>query len=161
MPVYFIGNSNGQVKIGYSKDPPSRISTLQTASPHPLKLLAVRPGGLDVETGLHRKFADCRLEGEWFQLTRELQIEIRVCQSVYPLDSYLNPSDEDKITYDDAFANWSSAIDRLNEEYDAKIKKLEEQIEQLEVERDQKEEEIDRIFDEKTEGIYPWWLKDE
>jgi gas vesicle protein len=159
MPVYFIGNDKGQIKIGYSKDPPSRLSALQTASPHPLKLLALKPGGADVEAELHTKYSNCRLEGEWFQLTDELQVEIEIIQNVYPIESYLTLSEKDRVIYDDALAEWSSAVNKLHKEYDSKIEELEEEIEQLESERDAKEEELDRIFEEKTKGIYPWWLE--
>lgn len=76
MPVYFIGNGNGQVKIGYSKEPFKRLASLQTASPYRLELLAIVPGTEETEDQLHRKFASYRLAGEWFTLSDSIRYEI-------------------------------------------------------------------------------------
>src|SRR5262249_47936749 len=53
-------------KIGWSKNPKKRLSSLQTASPDELVLLGTIQGGLEVETELHRRFAKHKLQGEWF-----------------------------------------------------------------------------------------------
>jgi len=161
MPIYFIGNGNGQVKIGYSRDPVARLPALQTGSPYPLELLAVKPGGQTVEAELHTKYANDRLEGEWFQLTPMLIHEIDAMQEIYPLESYLNQTEKDKLIWEDAYKEFDLAIDKLNGEYDLKIRELEEEIRRLNAERDAKEEELDQIFDTETKGIYPWWLEAE
>jgi len=69
--VYFIGGA-GKIKIGVAQDPQSRLDTLQTGSPVPLKILAVCDGGYEREGELHKRFADTRLYGEWFDASSEL-----------------------------------------------------------------------------------------
>lgn len=65
--VYVIqARGRAAVKIGYAKDIAKRLRQLQTGSPAKLKLIAVIPGDRDVERGLHDRFADHRLHGEWF-----------------------------------------------------------------------------------------------
>lgn len=67
--VYFIQvGESGPIKIGYTRtDPTKRLSELQTGNPYKLRLLLVLEGGFDLEHALHEKFADLRLEGEWFR----------------------------------------------------------------------------------------------
>ena len=160
MPVYFIGNNNGQVKIGYSKNPASRLSALQTASPYPLKILALKSGGTEVEADLHKRFSESRLEGEWFRLTTRLEAEIEQCLlHCSPHDlMYLN--NEERAIFEDAFTSWALSTDLITDEYDAKIQMLEDEIERLENERDRKCEAAEQILDEKIEGISPWWLRE-
>lgn len=64
--VYFIEDDKGFIKIGRSSDPDARLNQLRTASSARLTLMAVEPGGSEVEAHLHRKFADVRHIGEWF-----------------------------------------------------------------------------------------------
>lgn len=67
--VYVIqSEQGGPVKIGKAKNPRERIATLQTASPYPLRLLHVLPGGRPLERQLHERLAPFRLRGEWFDL---------------------------------------------------------------------------------------------
>lgn len=78
--VYFIQTSGGPVKIGRSIRPEVRLAEIQLMSPVPLHLAAAIPGGADKETELHRRFAYCRLHGEWFDPVPELMdliLEIR------------------------------------------------------------------------------------
>ena len=58
-------------KIGKTNDPEGRLQSLQTASPHKLKLLhAFRAdNAAAAEEELHRLLHSKRLEGEWFRLT--------------------------------------------------------------------------------------------
>ena len=74
--VYFIGWEGGPVKIGVASDTVTRLRTLQTACPYPLKTLAISGGGILRERAYHRRFAASRLEGEWFARTPELEDEI-------------------------------------------------------------------------------------
>jgi hypothetical protein len=69
MPIYFIQEApDGAIKIGYTGgDPFARLSALQTGNSKPLKLLAFAPGSPQHERGLHERFADLRLHGEWFR----------------------------------------------------------------------------------------------
>lgn len=66
--VYFIqGSCGGAIKIGYSKDPEERLKTLQTGYPDILKILLLVPGSERTEQYFHNKFAEYRLNGEWFR----------------------------------------------------------------------------------------------
>lgn len=69
--VYFIqAQVTGLIKIGYSVDPRMRLINMATMSPEPLVLLAIHPGGRDLEGQLHRRFSRSRTHGEWFRPTR-------------------------------------------------------------------------------------------
>lgn len=61
------------VKIGFSKDPASRLKTLQTAHAGELKILHSFPGTISDERRIHEQFRDHRLSGEWFALTTDIQ----------------------------------------------------------------------------------------
>src|SRR5262245_66472129 len=75
--IYFIKNCNtGHIKIGVGSEPLKRLTPLQTGSSRRLDVLAVAPGGQDVERSLHQKFASQRLHGEWFKPSKELLQEI-------------------------------------------------------------------------------------
>jgi hypothetical protein len=65
--VYFIQRGeDGPVKIGFSKNPRGRLSSLQCGIPERLTLLGVIPGGKEREQELHREFGKARINGEWF-----------------------------------------------------------------------------------------------
>ncbi|MFC8765121.1 GIY-YIG nuclease family protein [Streptomyces sp. NPDC057193] len=67
--VYLIGSAESPlVKIGWTDNPERRLRTLQTGSAVPLAVLALFEGGAIVERALHRRFADKRQHGEWFNL---------------------------------------------------------------------------------------------
>ncbi len=73
--IYFIEAVGvGHIKIGFtdSLDASDRLTTLQTGSPVPLRLLGTIPGTLDDEKDLHRRFASARGVGEWFRPVAEL-----------------------------------------------------------------------------------------
>ncbi len=71
--VYFVqAASGGPIKIGISNDPLGRLAQLQTGHPGALVILAVVPGGRQLELDLHKKFAKHRIHGEWFSPTPEL-----------------------------------------------------------------------------------------
>ncbi len=70
--VYFIGDGMGHVKIGFSVNVGMRLRELQSANPLPLTVLAVLKGGCELESSLHQRFAEHRLQGEWFRLTPEI-----------------------------------------------------------------------------------------
>ena len=65
--VYLIEGAPGHIKIGISRDPISRLATLQTASPFPLRLAfsVATPSALNVEREAHAILAAHRAEGEW------------------------------------------------------------------------------------------------
>lgn len=65
--VYLIGELVSSVaKIGYSDGVALRLETIQAYSPVKLHVLATVEGNIPFEKGLHRRFAACRLWGEWF-----------------------------------------------------------------------------------------------
>lgn len=66
--LYLIqATATGAIKIGRSKDPVERLTTLQTGSPCKLILLARFEGKGFLEKSLHRDLAEYRLSGEWFK----------------------------------------------------------------------------------------------
>lgn len=73
--VYFIQSvRGGPVKIGTARDPESRLLSLQTAHPYPLRIIGLIPhGGVRTERLLHRRFADHRMNGEWFEWTPDME----------------------------------------------------------------------------------------
>lgn len=79
MSVYFV-ESCGLMKIGYSKDPIGRSTTVTRNGTRPdsipfdapTTLVGWIPGTMRDEGRLHAQFADHRIEGEWFDLPREV-----------------------------------------------------------------------------------------
>jgi hypothetical protein len=70
--IYVIEDRQGHVKIGWSKNPPRRLKTLQTAQPHTLYLVKVYPGTEAwLEKRIHSTLArlKARHKGEWFICT--------------------------------------------------------------------------------------------
>jgi hypothetical protein len=74
--VYFIQAESGPVKIGIALDPKQRLAGLQISHFERLTLLAAAPGGIRLETQLHRRFAHLQIRGEWFRFTPEIEAEI-------------------------------------------------------------------------------------
>lgn len=72
--IYLIRDlRTGYVKIGYSKNPYSRLHQLSYQStllpePHEFKILDAFRGSMDEEYRLHKLFAPLRIRGEWFDL---------------------------------------------------------------------------------------------
>ena len=66
--VYAIGGADRRlVKIGYSNDPQRRLNFIQVTCPFIVSILWMKEGGLPLEAALHRRFADRRVRGEWFE----------------------------------------------------------------------------------------------
>jgi len=67
--VYFIQvGTDGPIKIGFSKsDPSHRVHQLQCGCPWPLRLVGFVPGTKFNERCLHERFAQLRMEREWFR----------------------------------------------------------------------------------------------
>lgn len=66
----------GFYKIGYSKDPVYRESTLQAEQPL-IVLIEAWHGDIADEAYLHAQFASKRIRGEWFALDDEDVYELR------------------------------------------------------------------------------------
>lgn len=73
--VYFV-RAGDAIKIGYSKEPKSRIRRLQTSSAVDLDVLGIIDGTMDDEKSLHCQFEYLHLRGEWFQTSPELLAHI-------------------------------------------------------------------------------------
>lgn len=72
--VYFIRpvGAEGPVKIGSSGSPEARLRQCAAMSPVELEIVAVLPGGLDLERRFHALFADAIDHHEWFHATPEV-----------------------------------------------------------------------------------------
>lgn len=64
-------NHNGLYKIGFSKNPEFRESTLQSEKP---SIKTVKTWDKDIEKHLHKTYSNNRVRGEWFDLTK-LQVK--------------------------------------------------------------------------------------
>lgn len=71
--IYFIGEDDGPIKIGFSQRPRGRVANLSTASHRSLKLLALQAGDTDLEKEYHNRFSAHRIKGEWFARHQELE----------------------------------------------------------------------------------------
>lgn len=75
--IYFVFSPRMRaIKIGYSRDVDGRIAALQTSAPDKLEVLAIIPGSMKDERGLHTLFAAQRLSGEWFEDRPNLRAHI-------------------------------------------------------------------------------------
>lgn len=71
--VYFAQcGVGGPIKIGRTCDIARRLAELQTASPHPLTLLAATRGATRLERIFHEEFRHARIHGEWFKPSADL-----------------------------------------------------------------------------------------
>jgi len=82
--IYFIqGLCGGAIKIGYSKNPQSRLAELQTGYPDTLTILLMIPGTEATERTLHRQFEASRLKGGWFRPDKDLIDKIKELKAMY------------------------------------------------------------------------------
>lgn len=79
----YILKAGDYYKIGRSKTPDERIKTLQIQLPFPVSIVGIIPCTDEIlaEKMLHRRYADKRVNGEWFKL-RESEAE---CAAMTPL----------------------------------------------------------------------------
>lgn len=68
-----------RVKFGRAKNPDARFRVLSTGSPVPLDLIIVAPWPDHYEGVIHRAFADERITGEWFMITKRVE---RFCHAM-------------------------------------------------------------------------------
>ncbi len=96
--VYFVyAKSQSLLKIGYSKNPLKRLQALSRNVPFNLELLAIRPGGRDLEKAFHRKFKSFRVKGEWFRCEAKSAEAIRDIRNKFPREwNLLAPHFPDK-----------------------------------------------------------------
>lgn len=82
--VYLIrAGHSGPCKIGRAEDPRDRLSDLQVAHYEQLRLLRMWEGGAAEEAGLHVRFADLHLRGEWHSYSRLMLGDVGLVQ-IYP-----------------------------------------------------------------------------
>ena len=74
--VYFIGSSDGFIKIGITSDIVERLRNFQVCTPHELTVLASFDGDSYQEWEYHQRFADHRVRGEWFRSHPDILAEI-------------------------------------------------------------------------------------
>lgn len=75
--VYFIQcGDDGAIKIGIASDPVARLRSLQTAHHERLSILVTTEGGQRAEQAYHKRFAEHRLSGEWFNPHPDILAEI-------------------------------------------------------------------------------------
>jgi len=70
MIQFLRSGDDGNIKIGYTKDPETlkkRLDTLQIGAPDLLHIIGTAKGTQSDEKLLHRKFFVYQLHGEWFQ----------------------------------------------------------------------------------------------
>jgi predicted GIY-YIG superfamily endonuclease len=80
--VYLISDSNTYTyKIGISKNPETRVKTLQTGNDNKLKIIHKVECEYfnDVETALHNKYKIFKINGEWFELNDEDVVNFPEC----------------------------------------------------------------------------------
>lgn len=70
--VYFIWAGN-RVKVGFSANPFSRLSSLKTSISSPIEKFIVVPGTMAAEQRLHRRFEKHHSHGEWFKPTKAME----------------------------------------------------------------------------------------
>lgn len=76
--VYFMKAGNA-VKIGRSTNLRSRFKSLQTGSADAARIVKILPGGKRREKEFHKRFAEYRLRGEWFDLRGTLAKYLEMC----------------------------------------------------------------------------------
>jgi hypothetical protein len=74
--IYFVGPEGGPIKIGFASRLEFRLKDLRTMNAFPLIVHAVAQGSPRLERDYHKRFAEHRLHGEWFDPAPEILAEI-------------------------------------------------------------------------------------
>jgi DNA-binding XRE family transcriptional regulator len=83
MPVYMIRcGENGPVKIGHSADPAFRLCQLQISHWETLRIIRLFHGDEAEEAGLHARFADLHIRGEWHHFSRAMLGDVGLIEIV-------------------------------------------------------------------------------
>jgi hypothetical protein len=69
--IYFV-ETDGIVKIGFSKDPNTRLKDLETSMPHELNMILLIEGTMEDESAYHKRFEKDHIKGEWFALSYDI-----------------------------------------------------------------------------------------
>ena len=70
--VYYCGDGEGRIKIGFSKNPWSRLRECMTWNPS-MRLLATERGPMRLEGQRHKEFSEYHLALEWFKYEGRLK----------------------------------------------------------------------------------------
>ncbi len=72
--IYFVERvTDNAVKIGWTGDVMRRVAELRKETGSGIEIIACVPGDQRDEAGLHKRFRDARIAGEWFLPTNELK----------------------------------------------------------------------------------------
>ena len=76
--VYFL-RANNTVKIGFSTNLSERLRNIRTGCPEKVRLVKVVAGTMKTERMYHDRYAEYRLDGEWFDLRGRLAKYLEMC----------------------------------------------------------------------------------
>ena len=82
--VYYIGASDGPVKVGITTSIKRRLAELQTGSPQQLHLLGWVRGDAQVEQQLHAALKPHQIRGEWFEREHALAALAAISAQIEP-----------------------------------------------------------------------------
>jgi hypothetical protein len=113
--VYFIraGNTN-HIKIGSTSYPVGRrVATMQTGCPELLRPLLVIPNGsYGLEGCFHRRFAQYRVRGEWFQYEPRISAFIKkIMEDRFEKEAEMYWETQEQRYWDETQALWEKEID--------------------------------------------------
>lgn len=82
--VYLVKADNGLWKIGHSVEPVRRISGLGVLLPYELTIdhLIICLDRIAAESAMHKRYAHCRVRGEWFALTDQDIADIKAIKEL-------------------------------------------------------------------------------
>ncbi|MCG5464314.1 GIY-YIG nuclease family protein [Micromonospora sp. MED01] len=88
-PVVYYARCGEQIKIGYTtREPAKRLTDIQRALNLPLQLLAIEPGGRELEQQRHEQFAPYRTYGEWFVVADSIVRHAGSLARTHPVPAY-------------------------------------------------------------------------
>ena len=74
--IYFLGPTDGPIKIGWASRLQYRLRSLELANAFPLHVWATVEAEITLEREYHKRFAEHRLHGEWFERHPDILAEI-------------------------------------------------------------------------------------
>lgn len=105
MTVYFVrrkDDASGPIKIGFTRKLDARLQQLNSEYPGGVELLASCKGGAALEGAIHRRLADHRIDGEWFQAAPAVLNVLRAAKTGIPEAD--DPVTRDRVLPEDEFA---------------------------------------------------------
>lgn len=75
---------SGHLKIGTTRDVRSRLPVLQNAASDELRIVAILDGQIYTEGGLHRRFRQQRIRGEWYRPAKRLLTAVAQMEGAQP-----------------------------------------------------------------------------